>query len=118
MAWLTRYPTDHAGLAILSLNECLRLLGSVSVGRIGFTAGDIGATIPRFTPHNRAANQALVEPVAVLAQAKSVTLEQVALAWLLARALMDRADPRHQAASTTARERRRDRGGPARRRGH
>jgi nitroimidazol reductase NimA-like FMN-containing flavoprotein (pyridoxamine 5'-phosphate oxidase superfamily) len=35
---MTQYPTDHAGLAILPLNECLRLLGSVSVGRIGFQA--------------------------------------------------------------------------------
>lgn len=30
------YPTDHSGLAILPLDECLRLLGSVPVGRIGF----------------------------------------------------------------------------------
>jgi uncharacterized protein len=35
---MTRYPTDHAGLAILPLDECLHLLGSVSVGRIGFQA--------------------------------------------------------------------------------
>lgn len=35
---MTRYPTDRAGLAILPLEDCLRLLGSVPVGRIGFRA--------------------------------------------------------------------------------
>ena len=32
------HPTDHAGLEILPFDECLRLLASVSVGRIGFFA--------------------------------------------------------------------------------
>jgi len=49
-----------------------------------FTAGDVRATIPRFTADNRAANQALVEHVAVLAAARGATPGQVALAWLLA----------------------------------
>jgi aryl-alcohol dehydrogenase-like predicted oxidoreductase len=49
-----------------------------------FTEGDIRATIPRFTAENRAANQALVEDVAQLAQVKGATPGQVALAWLLA----------------------------------
>ena len=35
---MTRYPTDHAGLEILPFGECLRLLGSVPVGRLGFFA--------------------------------------------------------------------------------
>ena len=35
---MARYPTDHAGLAVLPLEDCLRLLGSVPVGRIGFHA--------------------------------------------------------------------------------
>jgi uncharacterized protein len=35
---MPRYPTDHAGLEILPLDECLRLLASVPVGRIGFFA--------------------------------------------------------------------------------
>ena len=35
---MVRYATDHAGLAILPLDDCLRLLGSVPVGRIGFGA--------------------------------------------------------------------------------
>jgi nitroimidazol reductase NimA-like FMN-containing flavoprotein (pyridoxamine 5'-phosphate oxidase superfamily) len=32
------YPTDHAGLEILPFYECLRLLASVPVGRVGFIA--------------------------------------------------------------------------------
>jgi uncharacterized protein len=32
------HPTDHAGLEILSFDECLRLLASVPVGRVGFFA--------------------------------------------------------------------------------
>ena len=32
------YPTDHAGLEILPFEECLRLLASVPVGRVGFIA--------------------------------------------------------------------------------
>jgi nitroimidazol reductase NimA-like FMN-containing flavoprotein (pyridoxamine 5'-phosphate oxidase superfamily) len=35
---MTRYPTDHAGLEILPFDECLRLLGSVPVGRLAFFA--------------------------------------------------------------------------------
>ncbi|MEU0206449.1 aldo/keto reductase [Streptomyces canus] len=50
-----------------------------------FTDGDVRTTIPRFTAENRAANQALVEHISALAQAKDATPGQVALAWLLAR---------------------------------
>jgi uncharacterized protein len=32
------YSTDHAGLEILPFDECLRLLASVPVGRVGFIA--------------------------------------------------------------------------------
>jgi aryl-alcohol dehydrogenase-like predicted oxidoreductase len=49
-----------------------------------FTTDDIRATIPRFTPENRAANQALLAHVTNLATAKDATPGQVALAWLLA----------------------------------
>ncbi|MEU1804757.1 aldo/keto reductase [Streptomyces sp. NPDC019937] len=49
-----------------------------------FTDGDVRATIPRFSAGNRAANQALVDHVAALAQTKGATPGQVALAWLLA----------------------------------
>jgi nitroimidazol reductase NimA-like FMN-containing flavoprotein (pyridoxamine 5'-phosphate oxidase superfamily) len=35
---MPEYPTDHAGLEILPFDECLRLLASTPVGRIGFAA--------------------------------------------------------------------------------
>lgn len=39
---MTDMPTDHDGLETLSFAECLRLLGSVPVGRIGFVHdGDV-----------------------------------------------------------------------------
>ncbi len=49
-----------------------------------FAAGDIRATIPRFTPENRAANRALLDHVTGIAAARDATPGQVALAWLLA----------------------------------
>jgi len=49
-----------------------------------FTADDIRATIPRFNPDNRTANQALLDHVTGLAQARGATPGQVALGWLLA----------------------------------
>lgn len=49
-----------------------------------FAPGDIRATIPRFTPENRDANQAIVDHVRALAAAKGATPGQIALAWLLA----------------------------------
>lgn len=33
---MPRHPTDHAGLETLRFDECLQLLASVPVGRIGF----------------------------------------------------------------------------------
>lgn len=33
---MARYPADHAGLEILPYDECLRLLGTVPVGRVSF----------------------------------------------------------------------------------
>jgi uncharacterized protein len=35
---MSRYPADHSGLEILPYDECLRLLGTVPVGRISFLA--------------------------------------------------------------------------------
>ena len=49
-----------------------------------FSSGDIRASIPRFTKDNRAANQALIDHVQAVAEAKHGTPGQVALAWLLA----------------------------------
>lgn len=48
-----------------------------------FTAGDVRATIPRFTAENRDTNQALVDRVAQIAETRNATPGQVALAWLL-----------------------------------
>ncbi|GGW09337.1 aldehyde oxidase [Streptomyces capoamus] len=59
------------------------LTGTVDAST-SFTDGDVRTTIPRFTAENRAANQALVDHVVTLAQAKGATPGQVALAWLLA----------------------------------
>lgn len=59
------------------------LTGTVDAST-SFAADDVRTTIPRFMAENRAANQALVEHIASLAQAKDATPGQVALAWLLA----------------------------------
>jgi aryl-alcohol dehydrogenase-like predicted oxidoreductase len=49
-----------------------------------FADGDIRNTLPRFQPGARTTNQRLIEAIGWIAQGKSVTLAQVALAWLLA----------------------------------
>ena len=49
-----------------------------------FGAGDIRATLPRFTAEARAANQAVVDLLGGIAEDKGATPAQVALAWLLA----------------------------------
>lgn len=50
-----------------------------------FSKDDFRNIVPRFTPEARQANQALIDALTVIAQARRVTLAQVALAWLLAR---------------------------------
>jgi aryl-alcohol dehydrogenase-like predicted oxidoreductase len=47
-------------------------------------SSDFRNTIPRFTPENRKANQALVDLIGRIAKQKRATPAQVALAWLLA----------------------------------
>ena len=49
-----------------------------------FADGDIRNRVPRFQADNLAANQALVDHVKGLAEAKGATPGQIALAWLLA----------------------------------
>jgi aryl-alcohol dehydrogenase-like predicted oxidoreductase len=49
-----------------------------------FDQTDIRNVVPRFTPENRKANQALVDLIGKFAQQKNATPAQVALAWLLA----------------------------------
>ena len=50
-----------------------------------FDSADFRSTVPRFTPENRRANQALVDLVARIAAKKQATPAQIALAWLLSR---------------------------------
>jgi len=49
-----------------------------------FDKNDFRNIVPRFTPENRKANQALVDLLGRFAQQKKVTPAQIALAWLLA----------------------------------
>jgi aryl-alcohol dehydrogenase-like predicted oxidoreductase len=49
-----------------------------------FDSTDFRNTIPRFTPENRKANQALVDILAKIAERKKATPAQIALSWLLA----------------------------------
>jgi aryl-alcohol dehydrogenase-like predicted oxidoreductase len=49
-----------------------------------FESSDFRASIPRFTPEARQANQALVELLSQIAARKHATPAQIALAWLLA----------------------------------
>jgi len=49
-----------------------------------FDKNDFRHNVPRFTPENRKANQALVDVLARFAQHKKATPAQIALAWLLA----------------------------------
>ncbi len=50
-----------------------------------FDTTDFRSTVPRFTPENRKANQALVDLVTSFATEKGVTPAQLALAWLVAK---------------------------------
>ena len=58
------------------------LTGTVAAGQ-DFAAGDIRGVIPRFTADARQANQAVVDLVRRIADAKGATPAQVALGWLL-----------------------------------
>jgi len=49
-----------------------------------FDSSDFRNIVPRFTPENRKANQALVDLVARIGKRKQATPAQIALAWLLA----------------------------------
>jgi aryl-alcohol dehydrogenase-like predicted oxidoreductase len=49
-----------------------------------FDKNDFRNIVPRFSPENRKANQAMVDLVSRFAQQKKVTPAQIALAWLLA----------------------------------
>src|ERR1700745_3079894 len=59
------------------------LTGKISDGT-QFDKTDFRNIVPRFTPENRKANQALVDLIGNFAQQKKATPAQIALAWLLA----------------------------------
>lgn len=59
------------------------LTGAISA-QTEFSKDDFRNVVPRFAAEARQANQALVEAITAIAQAKAVTPAQVALAWLLA----------------------------------
>ena len=50
-----------------------------------FDSTDFRNSVPRFSPENRKANQALVDLVTSFAEQKKATPAQIALAWLLAK---------------------------------
>lgn len=50
-----------------------------------FDSTDFRSSVPRFSPENRKANQALVDLVSSFAEQKKVTPAQISLAWLLAK---------------------------------
>jgi aryl-alcohol dehydrogenase-like predicted oxidoreductase len=50
-----------------------------------FDSTDFRSSVPRFSPENRKANQALVDVISSFAEQKKVTPAQIALAWLLAK---------------------------------
>ncbi len=60
------------------------LTGTVSA-TTDFADGDIRSSIPRFTSEARDSNQAVVDLVRRIAEAKKATPAQIALAWLLAK---------------------------------
>jgi len=60
------------------------LTGKISEGT-QFDKTDFRNIVPRFTPENRKANQALVDLIGKFAQRQKATPAQIALAWLLAR---------------------------------
>jgi aryl-alcohol dehydrogenase-like predicted oxidoreductase len=50
-----------------------------------FDSTDFRSTVPRFSPENRKANQALVDVISAFAKQKKATPAEIALAWLLAK---------------------------------
>jgi aryl-alcohol dehydrogenase-like predicted oxidoreductase len=50
-----------------------------------FDSTDFRNSVPRFSPENRKANQALVDVISSFAEQKKMTPAQIALAWLLAK---------------------------------
>ena len=82
-----------------------------------FAADDVRTTIPRFTAENRAANEALVERVAVARRGQGCDARAGRPRLAAGPPSVDRADPRYAQARAGQRERRRHRAAALRRRG-
>jgi aryl-alcohol dehydrogenase-like predicted oxidoreductase len=76
---------ERLGIGLVPFSPLGRgfLTGRVDAGTV-FGEGDIRANMPRFAPPALAANQALVDLLGRIAEAKNATPAQVALGWLLA----------------------------------
>src|SRR6185312_13806867 len=82
----TVFPTlEELGIGFVPFSPLGRgfLTGKMSADA-AFADGDFRSTLPRFTPDNRKANQALVSAIERIAQPRGASPAQVALAWLLA----------------------------------
>jgi len=77
---------EELGIGLVPFSPLGRgfLTGTVTAST-EFSQGDVRANLPRFTPEARQANQAVVDLVRGVAEAKGATPGQVALAWLLAK---------------------------------
>jgi len=76
---------ERLGIGLVPFSPLGRgfLTGRIEAGT-EFGEGDIRANLPRFTPEALAANQALVDLLGRIAEAKNASPAQIALAWLLA----------------------------------
>ena len=76
---------EELGIAFVAYSPLGRgfLTGKISADT-QFDKNDFRNTVPRFTPENRRANQALVDVIGRFAQRRKATPAQIALAWLLA----------------------------------
>jgi aryl-alcohol dehydrogenase-like predicted oxidoreductase len=77
---------EELGIALVPFSPLGKgfLTGAISKDT-QFDKSDFRNIVPRFSPENRQANQALVEIVGEFAKEKSATPAQIALAWLLAK---------------------------------
>jgi len=77
---------EELGIALVPFSPLGKgfLTGAISTDT-QFDKSDFRNIVPRFSPDNRQANQALVEIVGEFAKEKQATPAQIALAWLLAK---------------------------------
>jgi len=61
------------------------LLGGTWSSKQAAAPGDMRARMPRFRPENLERNLALVDALRAIAEARGVTVAQIAIAWVLAR---------------------------------